>query len=896
VGSALAAGGPVGDFLFGLVVATLAGITWWLTRNRGVRPIALWMRGWLFMFAAAAILFLGTGATWREPLVHMLGPFFPALLLAGTLAYAERPVPLWLIPLAFALAVARGGLEHYEFEYLEHGIALVFEPGCVLAAAWLAFRAEQRAAGPRSQRLLAPTFLAIGVVEITNSLWGMRGFDLTSPHLTAWAVLGPVTIVLQVAASRDRMLGAQRRAEQALGESEERFRALTDNAFDLVAETDSEGNVTYINSRYEEWLGESRETLIGTRTIELVHPEDRERTLAWFRNQGTPARESLVTYRARHQDGSWRWVETSSRVYRVGEADRVVVNSRDVTERMELDEALRRARDELEVRVEERTSQLETAVTSLNEEVRERQRVEHEVRVSGERWRHLSELSSDMSYALVLEPDGSLTLEWITQAIFRITGYGIDEVNQRGWRSLLHPEDVDRVAPVLSRLAEGETRDVEARIITRDGEIRWMSVHVTGARSPVDGKLRVLGAIRDVTAARRAEEEKRRLEAQLLEAKKLESLGILAGGIAHDFNNLLAVILGNQVLAKSEVQEGSPLVKHLDRIRSAAKHAEALTNQMLTYSGKASLSLEPLDLSELVEQTRELLEAATSKKCRLEISSLQRDRTMVEGDPTQLRQVIMNLVTNASESLKDRPGRVAVRTGLVNADAAYLARTFGGGDLGEGDYVYLEVSDTGEGMDEETSGRIFEPYFSTRFTGRGLGLASVLGIVRGHRGAIKLVTEPGAGATFRVLLPPATRTARPATREDRRQDVSALGGTILVVDDEEWVLELTQEFLKRSDFDVMTADGGQKALEILRRDMDKTIDAVVLDLTMPDLDGRETFQEILTFRPDLPVIVASGFSREATEDRFPANQVAAFVRKPYEPEDLIDAIRSALSN
>jgi signal transduction histidine kinase/ActR/RegA family two-component response regulator len=422
-----------------------------------------------------------------------------------------------------------------------------------------------------------------------------------------------------------------------------------------------------------------------------------------------------------------------------------------------------------------------------------------------------------------------------------------------------------------------------------------MSVHVTGARSPVDGKLRVLGAIRDVTAARRAEEEKQHLEARLLEAKKLESLGILAGGIAHDFNNLLAVILGNQLLATGEAQEGSPLAKHLDRIRSAAKHAEALTNQMLTYSGKASFSLGPLDLSELVEQTRELLEAATSKKCRLEIS-LQRDRTMVEGDPTQLRQVIMNLVSNASESLKDRPGRVAVRTGLVHADAAYLARTFGGGDLGEGDYVYLEVSDTGEGMDEETSRRIFEPYFSTRFTGRGLGLASVLGIVRGHRGAIKLVTEPGAGATFRVLLPPATRDARPATCEDPRQDLSARGGTILVVDDEEWVLEITQEFLKRSDFDVVTADGGREALEILRSDVGETIDAVVLDLTMPDLDGRETFQEIRTLRPGLPVIVASGFSREATEDRFPADQIATFVRKPYEPEDLIDAIRSVLSD
>ena len=368
-----------------------------------------------------------------------------------------------------------------------------------------------------------------------------------------------------------------------------------------------------------------------------------------------------------------------------------------------------------------------------------------------------------MSYAIAVEPDGSLTLEWITQAVSRISGYSVDEIIQRGWRSLLHPEDADRMAPHLSRVLEGETREVEGRIIARDGGIRWLRVHVTGARSPVDGKLRVLGAIRDITEARRAEEEQRRLEAQLREAQKLESLGILAGGIAHDFNNLLAVILGNETLATSEAQAGSRLAKQLDRIRSAAKHAEALTNQMLTYSGKASVSLKPLDLSELVEQMRELLEASTSKKCRLEIS-LEPDGTMVEGDPTQLRQVIMNLVTNASESLHDRSGTRRGAHRPLQRRCGLPGARFRWGDLAEGEYVYLEVSDTGEGMEEEISERIFEPYFSTKFAGRGLGLASVLGIVRGHRGAIKLVTEPGRGN--HLPRPPAAGHARRASRAE----------------------------------------------------------------------------------------------------------------------------------
>jgi signal transduction histidine kinase/CheY-like chemotaxis protein len=447
----------------------------------------------------------------------------------------------------------------------------------------------------------------------------------------------------------------------------------------------------------------------------------------------------------------------------------------------------------------------------------------------------------------------------------------------------------------LSRVLEGKTPEVEGRIIARDGGIRWLSVHVTGARSPVDGKLRVLGAIRDITEARRAEEEQRRLETQLREAQKLESLGILAGGIAHDFNNLLAVILSSETLAMSETQAGSHQAKQLDRIRSAAKHAEALTQQMLTYSGKASVSLKPLDLSELVEEMRELLEASISKNCRMEIS-LEPDGTMVEGDSTQLRQVIMNLVTNASDSLQDRPGRVVVRTGLVSADAEYLAGSFGHAGLSAGNYVYLQVTDTGEGMKEEISGRIFEPYFSTKLAGRGLGLATVLGIVRGHRGVIKLVTEPGHGTTFRVLLPPATCAALPAPSRSRTPGATTGRGTILVVDDEETVLELTREFLERSDFDVVTADGGREALEILRGDEGKTIDAVVLDLTMPDLDGQETFIEISALRPGLPVIVASGFGEEATAGRFPLDQIAAFVRKPYEPKDLVDAIRASLGD
>jgi len=446
----------------------------------------------------------------------------------------------------------------------------------------------------------------------------------------------------------------------------------------------------------------------------------------------------------------------------------------------------------------------------------------------------------------------------------------------------------------LKRQGQPFSPTVEYRLRGKDEREVWILL-TSKVIHHVNGEATSLLVAQDITERKRMEAERLRLEAQMLETQKLESLGVLAAGIAHDFNNLLAVILGNDLLARSEVPSGSPLAERLDQIRLAAEHAKALTGQMLTYSGKGSVSLKLLDLSALVEGMAELLKASVSKKCRLE-THLGHRPLMVEGDPTQLRQVVMNLVTNASEALRDRPGRVAVRTGLMSADAAYLTGAAGGHHLDEGEYAYLEVSDTGEGMREETRKRIFEPYFSTKSTGRGFGLASVRGIVRVHRGAIKLATEAARGTTFRVLLPLASHATRPAQSKARPQDAITQGATVLVVDDEEAALRLARDFLERSEFDVLTADGGREALEILRGDAEAKIAAVVLDLAMPGLDGPETFFEIRSLRPRLPVIVASGSSQKVAAGRFPANQIAAFLRKPYEPEDLIESIRASLAD
>jgi PAS domain S-box-containing protein len=748
----------VDGLTLGLLVAALAGLSGWLYRNRDVRPIALWSWGWFFLFVSGAVAALAGEAPWSDSALQLLGPFFPALMLGGALAHAGRPVPRWVLPLAFLLGTLRWVLAQAGQLSLSQGIALTFETGAPLAAAVLAWRLARQTSGPRVQHLLAPAFVAIAAVEAADALGGIRGSQPTAPHLLAWVLVVPFAVGVQIAVTRERILGQQRRVEQALSESEKRFRALSDNAFDLVAEMDRRGIFTYTNSRYEEWLGVSSGELVGTRALDLVHPEDRERILAWFRAQVRSGEESLCTIRLRYRHGAWRWAESSGRMFHVAGEPRLVTNTRDVTERVELGAQLQQAHDRLEERVAERTAQLHTALSRLEEQVAER----------------------------------------------------------------------------------------------------------------------------------------RRLETHMQEAQRLESLGVLAGGIAHDFNNLLAVILGNNALALGEAPPETRLAKRLERIHSAAKHAEALTSRMLTYSGKASVSLKPLDLSELVEEMSELLEASISKKCRLE-TSLERGCTLVEGDPTQLRQVVINLVSNASEAVGERPGRVELRTGLMTADSAYLEGTFGSRGLAEGNYVYLEVRDSGAGIDEETRKRIFEPFFSTKFTGRGLGLASVLGIVRGHRGAIKLVAERGERTCFRVLLPPVASSALPAQAGAGEPRAEVRGGTILVVDDEEAVLELAREFLVRGGFEVVTAGGGREALEILRADAEGRLDAAVLDLAMPDLDGRETLLEMRRLRPGLPVVVASGFDEDASAGSLRSDDFTAFVRKPYEPEQLVEAVRASLA-
>ncbi len=559
-----------------------------------------------------------------------------------------------------------------------------------------------------------------------------------------------------------------------------------------------------------------------------------------------------------------------------------------------LQRSLERDRNELEDRVRERTGELARSNASLLLEVAERRAAEKALRSSEERWRTVSELSSDLSFAFRVKPGGEVEEQWATDALERLTGYRPGEIEGDGSRQIWHPDDRQRVRREVAALLGGGEGVISHRIVRKDGSLRWIETHLRVRRDP-DGTSDVVGAARDTTEAHEAERAQSRLELQMQESQRLESLGLLSGGIAHDFNNLLTVILGNARLALAAVPDpASPLRRRLARIRAAAEHGAALTEQMLVYAGRGSHVRKATDLSRLVDGMLELARASLPDGTALRTELAQ--EVWAEVDETQLRQIVLNLVTNAGEALAGGEGTVSLRTGSVRAEAADLAGARGAPDLAPGAYVFLEVSDTGVGMDSATERRAFEPFFTTRPSGRGLGLAAVLGIVRGHGGAVKLTSAKGRGSTLRVLLPSAGEplVATNGPRETPPALPETSHARVLVVDDQEGVLELASEYLGRAGFEVVTVGAGREAVARLSASP-LGFDAAVVDLAMPGFPGERVAAELRAIRPGLPLVLASGFSPEVAAARCLELGAARFLRKPYEPEDLVQAVRGVLA-
>ncbi len=527
---------------------------------------------------------------------------------------------------------------------------------------------------------------------------------------------------------------------------------------------------------------------------------------------------------------------------------------------------------------------LAAGVTFTALDITERKRAEVALRESEERYRSVYETAP---IAFVLWDTDYRVIDWNRHAE-RIFGWPKVEVLGKSIFEFLIPPDAHlQVGEVVGRVLQGELPSHSVnRNLTRDGRTLLCEWH-NAIR--LDGHGRIVG----VTSIGADITEQRRLEEKVQQTQRLESLGILAGGIAHDFNNLLMAVLGHADLARRALSPLAPGQENLDEIIQAARRAADLCRQMLAYSGRGRFLIEPVDVRILVEEMVHLLRTSISKKASLQLQ-LEGGLPPIEADASQIRQVVMNLVLNASEALGDREGAIAVTAGRRWCEPDFFQDTYLAEDLPGGEYVCIEVADTGCGMDAETIGRLFEPFFTTKFTGRGLGLAAVLGIVRGHKGALTVESRPGLGSTFRIYFP-AKAPARAATglSADAPRAWTGAGETVLLVDDEETIRSLGIQMLRALGLEALTAADGAEAVR-LYRERGAGIACVLVDLTMPRMDGVETLHALRALNPAVRIILSSGYTEQEMAERFPGPGPDGFIQKPYTLDILRDAVRTVL--
>jgi len=524
-------------------------------------------------------------------------------------------------------------------------------------------------------------------------------------------------------------------------------------------------------------------------------------------------------------------------------------------------------------------------VLGMAQVVTERVRAEQEARVSEERFRRVFE--SNMIGLMLFRVTGEVTEA--NRAFLQILGYTPAEVEagQLDWRRSTVPgyESADeRALAELTR--DGVCSPYEKELFRKDGS--RVPVLLGGATLNEESGTSVAFML-DLSERRQNQEERERLHAQILQVQKLESLGVLAGGIAHDFNNLLTAMLGSASAALLSLPNESPARPDLDNVILSSRRAANLTRQLLAYSGKGHFEVRPIDLSAHVRELATLLETTISKKVQLRLE-LTKSLPSISADIAQIQQIVMNLVLNGAEAIGDQRGTVLVTTGLQAIDEFYVQSLFSSEGISAGTYVFLEVHDTGCGMDEVTKTRIFDPFFTTKFTGRGLGLAAVLGIVRGHKGSIKVYSSPGKGTTFKVFFPasdaPPARLP-PPTASFRGE------GLALVIDDDQGVREAASRLLEHFGFRVVSAVNGRHGVEVFQQHEAEVV-LVLLDMTMPEMNGEETFREIRRIRADVPVILSSGYNEIEATRRFTSKGLAGFLQKPFTPKELGQKLALAL--
>ncbi|MCK4806258.1 MAG: PAS domain S-box protein [Candidatus Aegiribacteria sp.] len=640
-----------------------------------------------------------------------------------------------------------------------------------------------------------------------------------------------------------------RNSKEALRESEERYRAVFQNTGAATVIVDNDMTILLANRGFERLSGYSVDDICGKmKWTDFVAPEDVKKMAKHHKDRNTGIRSAPNEYEFHLIDRESNMKNVHIQVDLIPGTVRSVCSLLDISELKDTQKKLRQSIQNMEI---------------------------------------LLRTMPDIMF--VLTRDGEYVDFWVEDdselAIpsDRIIGSNVRELG-------FDDEKLQEILDYLQKTLEtGEVQSVEY-------ELDIQSVHrFFEAKLAPYGCESVIAVVRDISARRNAENERLEMQARIQHTQKLESLGVLAGGIAHDFNNILMAILGNADLALMSIPETSPARGSLNNIVNAATTAADLASQMLAYSGKSDFEILPLDLNKIIVELTHLLEVSISKKAVLKFR-LADKLPLIMADAAQIRQILMNLITNASEAVGKASGVISITTGAMYCDSSYLNTTEPTMDISEHMYVYVEVSDTGCGMDNSVMGQLFEPFFTTKHTGRGLGLSSVLGIIRSHKGAIKVYSEPGEGTTFKVLFPVYDTNGSEYLNSSMGsiKEIWTGKGVILFADDEDTVLAVGRNMLEHLGFTVLSAEDGLQAVDLFRKNT-KDIILVILDLTMPHLSGDEVYREIRRIHNDIPVIVSSGFSRKDVMHRFAGKHLAGFIQKPYRIEELSTVIKDVLT-
>jgi PAS domain S-box-containing protein len=640
-------------------------------------------------------------------------------------------------------------------------------------------------------------------------------------------------------------------AERALRESERHF-ALAQSAahlgvWDWDLRTDAVETAGEFAKLYG--LAPGHGSLTHEDWLRLVHPDDRERVQSQLRETIEWILLWEAEFRVMHPDGKLHWLLSKGEVFLddAGKPVRMAGVDFDITERKQAEAA----------RLESQTEQ---------------------------RFRKMADAAPIMIWVSALDKRCTFfNKRWLT-----FTGRTMEEELGEGWTEGVHPEDLDRCLAVYASSFDAR-RDfqVEYRLRRADGEYRWILDNGQPRFGPDGAFAGYNGSCIDITELKRTQEE-------AFDRQKLESLGVLAGGIAHDFNNLLGSILADSELVLEDLPAGSVAQEGVRNIRTVAIRAAEIVRELMAYAGQESPVIEPVDVSGLVSEMLHLLKVSISKLAVLK-TELAQGLPAARANAAQIRRVVMNLITNASESLGGRGGVITISTSLVKKGRESAGD--GATRLPPGHYLQLAVSDTGCGMTEEEQARIFDPFYTTKFAGRGLGLAAVQGIMRSHGGGIDLVSTPGHGTTFQILLPTAGHLMKSVVRKtvtDARAPVRHACGRVLLVEDEETLRRSVSSMLRRKGFSVIDTGDGYSAIDLLRTHKDP-LDVVLLDMNIPGCSSREVTEEARRVRPEIKVILTTAYSREMAAPYFQAPQVAGFIRKPYQMDDLMRLLRDMLA-